>query len=68
MNTDYRIGISPVSDESATDVSKEIIDGTKAKLGFVPSHIFHCELDELLTPHTVQDDDTENLRKSTCKR
>jgi uncharacterized peroxidase-related enzyme len=37
MNAEYKIGLSPVSDEAATGVSKEIIDGTKAKLGFVPN-------------------------------
>jgi len=37
MNAEYKIGISPVSNEAATGVAKEIIDGTKAKLGFVPN-------------------------------
>ena len=37
MNADYKTGLSPVSDEAATGVAKEIIDGTKAKLGFVPN-------------------------------
>jgi uncharacterized peroxidase-related enzyme len=37
MNAEFEIGLKPVSDETATGAAKEIIDGTKAKLGFVPN-------------------------------
>ena len=37
MNAEFKIGLSPVSDEVATGVAKEIIDATQAKLGFVPN-------------------------------
>ena len=37
MNAEYRIGLPPVSDDTATGAAKEIIDGTKKSLGFVPN-------------------------------
>ena len=37
MNAEYKTGLAPVSDEAATGIAKEILDGTKAKLGFVPN-------------------------------
>lgn len=37
MNAEYKIGLAPVSDNAATGIAKEILDGTKAKLGFVPN-------------------------------
>jgi hypothetical protein len=37
MNEEYKIELSPVSDEAATGVAKEIINATQAKLGFVPN-------------------------------
>ena len=37
MNAEYKIGLAPVNDDAATGIAKEILDGTKAKLGFVPN-------------------------------
>ena len=37
MNAEYKIGLPPVSDDTATGAAKEIIDGTKKSLGFVPN-------------------------------
>jgi AhpD family alkylhydroperoxidase len=37
MYADYKIELSPVSDNDATGVAKEIIESTKANLGFVPN-------------------------------
>ncbi len=37
MNAEYKINLAPVSDAVATGIAKEILDGTNAKLGFVPN-------------------------------
>ena len=37
MNAEYKIGLASVNDDVATGIAKEILDGTKAKLGFVPN-------------------------------
>lgn len=37
MTAEYRIGLAPVSDDTATGVAKEIMDKTKAGFGFVPN-------------------------------
>jgi uncharacterized peroxidase-related enzyme len=37
MNAEYKIGLAPLNDAAATGVAKEILEGTKAKLGFVPN-------------------------------
>ena len=37
MSAEYKIGLSPVSDEDAKGAAKEVIEGAKAKLGFAPN-------------------------------
>jgi uncharacterized peroxidase-related enzyme len=37
MTADYKIALAPVSDDAAAGVAKDIMDATKAKLGFVPN-------------------------------
>lgn len=37
MTAEFKISLAPVTDEDATGIAKEIIDGTKAQLGFVPN-------------------------------
>jgi len=37
MNADFKISLPPVSNENAQGAAKDIIEGTQAKLGFVPN-------------------------------
>jgi uncharacterized peroxidase-related enzyme len=37
MTAEYKIELSPVSDEAATGLAKDLLEGARAKLGFVPN-------------------------------
>ena len=37
MSAEFKINLAPVNDEKATGTVREIFDGTKTKLGFVPN-------------------------------
>ncbi len=37
MNAEYKINLEPVCNENAKGLVKDILDGTKAKMGFVPN-------------------------------
>jgi uncharacterized peroxidase-related enzyme len=37
MTAEFRITTAPVSDETAEGLAKELLDGTRAKMGFVPN-------------------------------